>query len=181
MAKDSGFRWTVERLIALLGAGGGIVALLVFLGLGPLGGSKKEASPTPSAPDCFIAGTVFDAKNQALPSTAVGFEGSDGSFSFLAATLADGRYQATCAQIAESKLRLRLSRVEWGGCVIAPESPKEVARGRFEALNIRAPASTQCSKTISTSQLGQILSRPSAVTVAITPIPPKTLNPGLTR
>src|SRR5262249_52074691 len=99
MSQESGFRWSVEKLIALLGTGGGIVAILVFLGLGHGSGN---GGPKPSAPDCFLSGVVFDAKNQALPSTAIGFEATDGSFSFLAASVADGSYKTDCGQVVQA-------------------------------------------------------------------------------
>jgi hypothetical protein len=175
MSQESKFRWTVEKVIALIGASGGLVALLVFLGIGRSSGG----GPTPSAPDCFLSGTVFDAKNQALAGTAVGFEGPDGSFSFLAASVANGHYETTCDQVSQAKLKLELSRVEWGGCVIAPDTPKEIARGHFAALNIRAPATTQCTKTVPTSQLTQIMIKQAPVSVPITTVPSRTLNPGL--
>ena len=176
MSQESKFRWTVEKIIALLGASGGLIALLVFVGVRP---GHDGADPTPSAQDCFLSGTVFDAKNQALAGTAVGFEAPDGSFSFLAASVASGHYETNCDQVGQAKLKLELSRVEWGGCVIAPDSPKEIARGHFAALNIRAPASTQCTKVVPIAQLSQIMTRGAAAIVAITPVPSRTLNPGL--
>jgi len=178
MSQESGFRWGVEKFIALLGAGGGLVAILIFFGLGR--GSKSEA-PTPTAGDCFLAGTIFDSKNQALASTAVGFRATDGSFSFLAASLANGHYESTCGQVTTEKLTLQLSRVEWGGCVITPDNPKEVPRGHFDALNIRAPALTQCTKVIPTAQLSQMLTAASPVTVPVTTVPARPLKPGVIR
>jgi len=172
----SGGDW-LKAGIAVLAAGGGIVALLSFvIPLFDPGFGKDDT--------CSIAGRVFDSRNVPLPNTGVGFRVQEDDFNFIGASIADGSYNGDCDSAGDT-VRLLVTRQEWGnGCIVEPSEPKAFRRGSFTNRNIQVPSNAPCALRVPQAQLAEIMNlaaatptpRPPANATA-TPRPPPNSTP----
>jgi hypothetical protein len=99
------FKWAIGALIALLAAGGGIVALLNYINRPP---SPGPTPPEPTEVVCFISGTVYNRDdNQPLANISIAYFG-DGEYPILARTGPDGRFEVDCSRVPAGDFPLRL-------------------------------------------------------------------------
>jgi hypothetical protein len=114
----SWLQWLVGILIALLAAGGGIVALLGYI---------NQPPPAPTPVVCSLSGTIYNNdNNQSLPNIQVSYfritqDPSDythGVRSQLATTDTNGHFDADCSAVEPENFPLRLQLFGSGWCSI---------------------------------------------------------------
>ncbi len=150
----SGAKWLIGTLIALLAAGGGIVALLNYIHPStPSGGSSppSDTRPAPSNADagskvpptertCTIAGGVYNGDNDpptAMPNVRINYLPNQGTANvYLTTTGPNGTFKGNCAHIKseEFPLTLELSSDHWQG--VTSKTPERVEESGKDNINI---------------------------------------------
>jgi len=139
-------KWLVGILIAMLAAGGGIVALLSYINPPRTPTPLPTAQPTSTAVVCFISGTVYNKDNsQPLPNVLVSYfrftkdrdEYSHGVRSQLATTDSKGHFEADCASTERENFPLRLVLSKSGWCIGSFQTDEYIQMGqRRTAINL---------------------------------------------
>ena len=134
MGDSSGAKWLIGTLIALLAAGGGIVALLQYVRPSKPSGS----GPSPAPWSCKLAGAVYnedtDTKDP-IPNVWISYASGEPGSNRLAKTNREGEFRANCSSIKRSSfpITLEVSSPNWPGITTiktdqtVPESGNEDA------------------------------------------------------
>ena len=150
----TGPKWLIGTLIALLAAGGGIVALLNYIhpstpssgssmspdSRPPANSGDNAAKVTPTARICTIEGGVYNGDNDpptAMPNVRINYIPNQGTANvYLTTTGPNGIFKGNCALVKseEFPLRLELSSDRWQG--ITSKTPETVQETGKDNINI---------------------------------------------